>query len=102
MILSAVLPIPTVIVVRLVWKKDEKEEAIRWFVDFPKRCVAAWDDFKQLCVNTRNSFKERSFRSRIVGVCNRCPYYRRSWSPQPSSPYVDMQDETQNGDGEDL
>ena len=96
LVISALLPIPVVLIVRLIWKKDERDDAIKWFVDFPKRCVALWDDFKQFCVNTRSSFKESSFGHRIRGACSRCIHHRL-WSPAPS-PYVDMNNE----DGQDL
>jgi len=96
LVISALLPIPIILIVRLILKKDERDNAVKWFVEFPKRCIAVWNDFKQFCINSRSSFKEKSFGQRIRGVCSKC-VYRRAWSPT-ASPYIDMNNE----DGQDL
>ena len=89
LVLSATLPIPLIFIIRLIWKKEERRYAAEWFVNFPKRCRAAWTDFKELCTGAKTSI-----RNRFVGNCVQASFQRytkhRSWSPdQP--PYVDIQ-----------
>ena len=84
LVISATLPIPSIFVIRLIWKKEERHKTTQWLINFPRRCHAAWDDFKDLFT---------SMKDRLVGNCIKIPFQKytnyRSWSPdQP--PYVDI------------
>jgi len=89
LVISEVIAIPLILVVRLIWKKDERKAAIDWFVNFPTRCHESWRDFKQLLSSSKNYFKKKSVGDRIRVVYHRC-FHHKSWSPEPS-PYINMQ-----------
>ena len=91
LVLSATLPIPLIFIIRLIWKKEERNGATEWFVNFPNRCQAAWNDFKELCSSTKTSIQKRLFGNRVQ-ISFQKYMNSRSWSPdQPS--YVDMKGE---------
>jgi len=95
LVISSILPIPLIFTIRLIWKKEERQLAIDWFVKFPTRCREAWDNFEQL----NSNFKlENPFHA----VYDRCCRHR-SWSPnQTQFVGLDVNKDNDDNDGKDL
>jgi len=57
LVISATQLLPSIFVIRLIWKKEEKHQNAQ-FINFTKRCHAAWDDLFYLFFDVQPSKNE--------------------------------------------